>query len=53
MVFVLAVDQLGVELLLLHVKSCQVWWLGHLFWMPPAQLPRKVFQAQIQDTLID
>lgn len=46
-------EELGVELLLLYVKSCQVRWLRHLFRMLPAHLPREVFQAQIQDTLID
>ncbi|KAL1282365.1 hypothetical protein QQF64_001168 [Cirrhinus molitorella] len=34
-------EELGVELLLLHIES----WLGHLFRMPPGRLPGEVFRA--------
>ncbi|KAK3575378.1 hypothetical protein QTP86_025782 [Hemibagrus guttatus] len=38
-------EELGVEPLLLHIERVQLWWLGHLFWMPPGRLPGEVFQA--------
>ncbi|KAJ0019143.1 hypothetical protein NQD34_006712 [Periophthalmus magnuspinnatus] len=38
-------EECGVETLLLHVKSNQLRWLGHLLRMPPGRLPRGVFWA--------
>ncbi|KAK3547092.1 hypothetical protein QTP86_011400 [Hemibagrus guttatus] len=38
-------EELGVELLLLHIKRGQLRWLGHLFRMPPGRLPGEVFRA--------
>ncbi|KAK3519754.1 hypothetical protein QTP70_003889 [Hemibagrus guttatus] len=38
-------EELGVELLLLHIERGQLRWLGHLFQMPPGRLPGEVFQA--------
>ncbi|KAK3528665.1 hypothetical protein QTP70_007204 [Hemibagrus guttatus] len=38
-------EELGVELLLLHIERGQLRWLGHLFRMPPGRLPGEVFQA--------
>ena len=38
-------EELGVELLLLHIERSQLRWLGHLFRMPPGRLPREVFLA--------
>lgn len=33
------------EPLLLHVKRSWLWWLGHLFRMPPGHLSSEVFQV--------
>ncbi|KAK3570217.1 hypothetical protein QTP86_016528 [Hemibagrus guttatus] len=38
-------EELGVELLLLHIERGQLRWLGHLFRMPPGRLPGEVFRA--------
>ena len=38
-------EELGVELLLLHIERSQLRWLGHLFQMPPGRLPWEVFLA--------
>lgn len=39
-------EELGVELLLLHIKRSQLRWFGHLYrMMSPGRLPREVFQA--------
>ncbi|KAK3510969.1 hypothetical protein QTP70_027792 [Hemibagrus guttatus] len=38
-------EELGVELLLLHIERGQLRWLGHLFRMPPGHLPGEVFRA--------
>ncbi|KAK3574904.1 hypothetical protein QTP86_018369, partial [Hemibagrus guttatus] len=38
-------EELGVELLLLHIERGQLRWLGHLFRMPPGCLPGEVFRA--------
>ncbi len=38
-------EDLGVELLLLHIERSQLRWLGHLYWIPPGCLPREIFQA--------
>ncbi|KAK3510350.1 hypothetical protein QTP70_004939 [Hemibagrus guttatus] len=38
-------EELGVELLLLHIKRGQLRWLRHLFRMPLGCLPGEVFQA--------
>ena len=38
-------EELGVELLLLHIERSQLRWLGHLYRMPPGRLPREVFLA--------
>ncbi|KAK3516010.1 hypothetical protein QTP70_000994 [Hemibagrus guttatus] len=38
-------EELGVEPLLLHIERGQLWWLAHLFWMPPGRLPGEVFRA--------
>ncbi len=38
-------EELGVELRFLCVKSSQLRWFGPLVRMPPAHLPREVFQA--------
>ncbi|KAK3544065.1 hypothetical protein QTP86_000871 [Hemibagrus guttatus] len=38
-------EELGVELLLLHIERGQLGWLGHLFRMPPGRLPGEVFRA--------
>ncbi|KAK3565055.1 hypothetical protein QTP86_032480, partial [Hemibagrus guttatus] len=39
-------EELGVKLLLLHIKRGQLRWLRHLLWMPPGHLPREVFRAR-------
>ncbi|KAF7648618.1 hypothetical protein LDENG_00154150 [Lucifuga dentata] len=39
-------EGLGVELLLLHIERSQLRWFRHLIRMPPARLPREVFQAR-------
>ncbi|KAK3518448.1 hypothetical protein QTP70_000651 [Hemibagrus guttatus] len=38
-------EELGVELLLLHIERGQLRLLGHLFRMPPGHLPGEVFGA--------
>ncbi|KAK3551056.1 hypothetical protein QTP70_011498 [Hemibagrus guttatus] len=38
-------EELGIELLLLHIERGQLRWLGHLFRMPPRRLPGEVFWA--------
>ncbi|KAK3519713.1 hypothetical protein QTP70_002681 [Hemibagrus guttatus] len=38
-------EELGVELLLLHIERGQLRWLWHLFRMPPGRLPGEVFRA--------
>ena len=39
-------EELGVELLLLHIERSQLRWLWHLFRMPLGRLPREVFLAR-------
>ena len=39
-------ERLGVEPLLLHLERSQLRWFGHLVWMPPERLPRKVLDAR-------
>ncbi|KAK3509084.1 hypothetical protein QTP70_020296 [Hemibagrus guttatus] len=38
-------EELGVEPLLLHIERGQLWWLGHMFRMPPGRLPGEVFPS--------
>ncbi|KAK3570072.1 hypothetical protein QTP86_010236 [Hemibagrus guttatus] len=38
-------EELGVELLFLHIERGQLRWLGHLFRMPPGRLRGEVFRA--------
>ncbi|KAK3559562.1 hypothetical protein QTP86_013728, partial [Hemibagrus guttatus] len=38
-------EELGVELLLLHIERGQLRWLRHLFRMPPGRLSGEVFRA--------
>ncbi|TWW81619.1 hypothetical protein D4764_01G0014340 [Takifugu flavidus] len=38
-------EELGVELLLLHIERSQLGWLGHLATMPSGRLPLEVFRT--------